>query len=159
MGHTARDMMSSPVAKALPQESLAHAARLMVERRVGSVLVVDANDHFLGILTENDFVGHVGNLPFTDVPLAQVFGQFASLEGLDKIYREASTRPVEQFMRTDAPTASPGTPIEDVVNLMVAHNVKHIPILEDGKPVGVVARHDLLRILTQNQLASTDKRT
>ena len=53
--HTVRDVMSAPAVTVGPQESLATTVRLMAERKIGSVLVVD-NNGLIGIITETDLI-------------------------------------------------------------------------------------------------------
>lgn len=147
MGLCARDAMVTDLVTVGPEMTVESAARLMVERNVGSVLVVDGSARIQGILTEGDFIGKKGGLPLSGRTMAYLFGETVGLEALADIYRHAAPRPVKEFMTREVEVVSPTTPLEDVVNLMVDREVKRIPVVEAGRLVGIVARRDVLRLM------------
>lgn len=147
MGLTARDAMVTGLATLGPHATVGEAAKLMVNRQIGSVLVVDNVGRLVGILTESDFVGKKGGLPLSGRTMAYLFGDYVGIGAIQEIYDHAVIRPVNEFMTVDVETATPETPIEDVVNLMVEREVKRIPIVDDRKLVGLVARRDVLKIM------------
>jgi CBS domain-containing protein len=100
---------------AAPRTSVAEAARLMRENQVGAVLVVDA-ERLVGIFTERDAVYRVmaaGGAPAA-TPLAEV-------------------------MTRDPVTVAPDETFGYALLLMHEHGFRHLPVVEDGRPVGVVS--------------------
>ena len=98
--------------------SVAEAARLMTEARVGAILVVD-RDRLSGIFTERDALTRV---------LAK---------GLDP----ASTR-LSIVMTPNPDTISPDKPFGHALIMMYDHGYRHMPVIEHGKPVGIVSMRD-----------------
>ena len=119
----------------------------MLDRGVGCVLILDANSHLMGIISEGDFVGQRTGLPFSSRATAAIFGQVMDLVGLQEAYQEAAVRPVTDFMSEDLATVRPETELEDVISLMLQRNVKHVAVVDGTLAVGVVSRHDLLKVM------------
>lgn len=98
---------------------LAQALALMHEHHVGSVLALDAAGVVQGILTRHDVLGRV--------TLAQV----------------PMTTPMRQVMTTQVLTLTVDHTAQDAALLMSRHGVRHLPVTEDGRVVGVVSQRDL----------------
>lgn len=150
MGRAA-DIMSTELVWLPPHATVKEAALLMLDRGVGCVLVLDANSHLMGILSEGDFVGQRTSLPFSSRATASIFGQVVDLVGLQEAYREAAVRPVTDFMSEDIATVRPETELEDVVSLMLQRGIKHVAVVDGTLALGVVSRHDLLKALVSGQ--------
>jgi CBS domain-containing protein len=102
-----------------PQETLGRAVREMCDRKVGAVLV-----ELAGILTERDFLTKIaGHESFADLPVAQ-------------------------FMTQRPETVSPTDSLAFALGKMDAGGYRHLPVVEDGKAVGVISVRDLLRHVT-----------
>jgi citrate synthase len=119
---TVGDIMSRPVVTGRPAETVAEAADLMRERKVGSVVVVDADDRAIGILTERDMIR-------------------IAAAGTD-----ASTAKVSEWMTADPDAVGPDVEARTAFATLAEHGYRHIPVVEDGKLVGIVSMRDLMRI-------------
>ncbi len=104
-----------------PQATLKEAIKKMKENDVGSIIITK-NGELLGILTERDVVRLIAQ----GVPL------------------EVS---LEDVMNKDPITASPNDDVLVVAHKMVTHGLRHMPVVEKGKVVGVVSIKDVLRYL------------
>ncbi len=114
------DVMSTDLLLAVPEETLGEAAEKMRAHGVGAVLVMDAG-RLLGILTERDLLNAVASR--IDPSEAQV--------------REWMTeRPI---------TASREMPIPQAANIMVTRRVRHLPIVDGERTIGIVSLHDVVR--------------
>jgi CBS domain-containing protein len=147
-----REVMTSPAMTLHPDATLADAAASMVERRTGSVVVVDPADsgRVVGIVTETDLeirderVPH--SYPLTRAPrLLDRWVQ--SSEQFEQALASAGTRPVAGAMSAPVWTIEAGAEIWKAARLMLEHDVKRLPVTERGRLVGVVARHDLLKAM------------
>ena len=105
---------------ASPQVTVFEAARLMVEHGIGAILVVEAGT-LVGIFTERDAVFRV---------LAQS--------------RDAHTVPIGDVMTPRPLTVTPDATFGRAMLLMHEHHFRHLPVVEDGKAIGIVSARDAL---------------
>lgn len=140
-------IMAAPVVHVTPDRDLATVARLMLEHGIGSVLVVDEEERLVGIVTDSDFSARNSGIPFSTFRAPQVLGYWMGREGVERLYREAARRPVREIMSSPVHTVDEGGTLADVLQVMLQRNVKHVPVVREGRPVGMVARHDLLKLM------------
>jgi CBS domain-containing protein len=118
MAETVRDVMTSDPKSVDADATVKDAAELMANENIGNVLVVE-NGEVQGILTDRDIVLRV----------------IAKGEGGDASVREAATSGVESL--------SPDDSLDDAIKKMEQADVRRLPVVEDGKPVGIVSLGDL----------------
>ncbi len=147
-----RELMVQPVIVVREGTTLEEVARTLLERRIGCVPVVDAQGRLTGIVTESDFAAKEQGIPFCAFSIyrhPQVLGEWLPREGVDRLYRQARTMTAKDIMSTQVVTASDDEPIEEIIQRMLEHKVHRIPVVRDGKPVGMVARRDLLLMMVR----------
>ena len=110
-----------------PQTSVYDAVRLMAEKEVGSVLVLE-NGKVQGIVTERDYARKV------------------VLEG-----KTSPDTPVAEIMTTQVLCTRPEQTIEEAMALMTEKRVRHLPVLVDGQITGVVSIGDLVKAVISEQ--------
>jgi CBS domain-containing protein len=139
----AADVMTTGAATIRPDASLAEAARIMLDHRISGLPVVDADGTLVGIVTERDFLRGDGGQRqrWIDVLLREPSAQITS----DALH----SRRVEDVMSIDPVFVDVEAPAEDIVELMERYGVKRIPVVADGKVVGIVSRANLLLALTR----------
>lgn len=120
-------VMSEELYTVSPDTLVEDAARGMMERTIGSVIVVDESDDSLaGILTSTDFVRIVAERQPKD------------------------QTPVSEYMSADLVTTDPGTAITDAASTMLDHGIHHLPVTDgDDGVVGVVSTTDLAKYLSR----------
>jgi CBS domain-containing protein len=130
----ARDIMTTPVHVIWQNAPVESAAELLTEKSVTALPVVDAKGALVGMVSEGDLLWH--RVP-TD-PTAHLWRHLEnSPERRPGIVREVmSARPV---------TATPDADVADIADMMLRHNVRSVPIVEDRDVVGIVSRRDILR--------------
>ena len=145
----AGDLMTRDVAVVHPETSLLEAVKLMAGRRISGVPVVDDAGAIVGMLSEGDLVRwHEGyterQARWLDM-LAEGFELApAFLQGIQEQHRK-----VKSVMSSGATTVTEDVPAREVANLMYEKNIKRVPVVRDGRLVGIVARFDLIRALAQ----------
>jgi CBS domain-containing protein len=117
---TVADIMSRPVVTATADESVSAAGARMRDMRVGSVVVVDA-DQAIGIFTERDVVR-------------------LTAEGAPPDDR------LDQWMTPSPDSVSPDADVMSAFASLAEHGYRHIPVVDDGTLVGIVSMRDLMRI-------------
>ena len=105
-----------------PQASLMEAARTLSEKRIGAVLVSDAGHPFLGILSERDIVRAV------------------AADGAD-----ALDQPVSRYMTSKVVTCTTRSAINDLMETMTRGKFRHVPIVENGRLIGIVSIGDVVK--------------
>lgn len=140
------DIMAKPVVTANGGESLESVAKKMLQNKIGAVVVVDAEGQATGILTETDFVEKAG-LPYAKRDLPSLLGRYVTEDTLERMYQDARSRKAHQAMHKGLWSVTESDPVEKAADLMLRHNVKHLPVLRGRRPVGMVAHHDLLRAI------------
>jgi CBS domain-containing protein len=105
---------------ALPKTTVREASQLMAKKQVGAVLVVEEG-RLLGIFSERDVVFRVVAL------------------GLDP-----ATTPLVQVMTPEPKTIKPNNTFGYAMTLMHENGFRHLPVLEDGKPIGIVSARSAL---------------
>jgi CBS domain-containing protein len=141
------EIMSQPVITAREETSLEDIARLILENNIGGVPVVRADGSISGFITESDFAAKEEPIPFSTFRAPQVLGNWLSKQGIERIYESARNRRAVEIMSVPVVTLPEDAGIEAAVELMLEHDINRIPIVRDGKPVGIIARHDLLRLI------------
>ena len=141
---TAGDLMTRDVAVVHPETSLLEAVKLLASRRISGVPVVDNESTVVGMLTEGDLVRwHEGYTERQARWLDMLADGFelapAFVEGIREQHRK-----VKNVMTLGVTAVTEEIPARDVAHLMFAKNIKRVPVLRDGKLVGIVARSDLV---------------
>lgn len=143
----ADEIMVQPVVTVERSACLEDIAKVMLAHGFGSVPVVDDQGRLCGIVSESDFAARERGVPFSTLRLPQVFNQWMPPRQVERLYQAARTITAKEIMTTDVVTVSPETSIEDVIRRMLDHEINHVPVVRDGIPVGIISRHDLLRLM------------
>ena len=121
----------------------------MVAYRVGCVPVVDVHGQLCGIITQTDFGDTEKGTPFSMEAVLHLLKQAPLAAGNPARWREdARKTTAKDIMITEVITVVEDTPVEELARQMLRYDIDHIPVIYEGMPVGIVARHDFLRLLT-----------
>lgn len=143
----AADIMTLGAATIRPDASIAQAAQLMLQYRISGLPVVDTAGILVGIVTESDLLRRAESGTEQRRPRWLEF-----LMGPDRLadeYVYAHSRRVEDVISRNVITVSPQTPVSDVVGQMERQFIKRVPVVREGKVVGIVSRANLLRGLAR----------
>jgi CBS domain-containing protein len=146
----ASEIMTTPVVTITADKAVSEAARIMLAENVGSLAVVDESGQFVGLLSESKYLPEETVMPFMRHTVLRVLGsELGDPENIEEVIQHTRDTLVGDAMRKDAATVSPETHLAEVAKLMVDTQSHHLPVLEDGKPVGMVSRHDLLTLFAE----------
>lgn len=141
--------MSQPVITVREDTSLEQVARTILENHVGGVPVVDSDGEIIGIITETDFSAKEQSVPFSTFTAPQVLGQWLSQNEIENIYQASRYRRADEIMTRHVAVLSESDSVEKAAKMLLTHDVNRLPVVRDGKPVGIIARRDLLRLMVQ----------
>jgi CBS domain-containing protein len=144
----ARDVMTTDVATANPDTPTRDIAALLLRRGISAVPIVDSGGGPIGMVSEGDLVGRdqsvrearrdwwlallaEGNALHDDF--------LASLRSPERLAHEIMSAPVV--------TVDEDTPVSEIARLLATYRIKRVPVVRDGRIVGIVSRADLLRVL------------
>jgi CBS-domain-containing membrane protein len=149
----AADMMTSPVVTIGPQATVRDAAWTMLTHRISAVPVLDGQRRLVGILSEGDLLRRAETGTQRRRSWWGMFG--LGSEQLAAEFVRSHGRKVADVMSRNVITAREDTPAPEIARLMETHGIKRVPIVADGKLVGIVSRADFLTALTGVQQAAT----
>ncbi len=117
---TVSDIMTSPVVTISGDKSLVDAIKLLLRHHISGLPVVDGEENIVGIITELDVLN---------------FAMSGS----------AAQTKVSEVMTSELSTFQPDAPIEQAMNFFAAERIRRVPVVREGKVVGIVSRRDVMR--------------
>lgn len=141
-----KDVMSGAPVTAGPLTGVREVARLMVEHRVSAVPIVNASGTLIGIVSEGDLLRRpeIGT-EHRRSWLGWVFLHGEEARARDFIHEHG--RRAEDIMSAPVVTVTEDSPLAEAAQLMERRRIRRVVVVREGKPVGIVARADLLRTL------------
>lgn len=137
-------MRRNPIT-ATPAMTIDDAVHLMVIHRISGVPVVDATGAVVGIVSEGDLLRRVelGTEAASPRWLTWLGGRGRAARD----YVRSHARKVNAVMTTPVISVAPDTDLSEIVTLMESRHIKRVPVLQNGRLVGIVTRSDLIRVL------------
>ncbi|HWB49501.1 MAG TPA: CBS domain-containing protein [Stellaceae bacterium] len=141
----AADVMTPDPLSVGPETALVEAARLMLQHRISGLPVTDGKGAVVGVVTEGDLLrrAETGTARHRTGWLAFLMGPGR----LADEYVDAHARRVGEVMTQDVVAIGASTDLAEIVQLMEKRRIKRVPVVTNGKLVGIVSRSDLVRAL------------
>jgi len=130
----AKDIMTKETIKINPQTSVIKAIDLLLENRISGLPVVDDDLHLVGVLSEKDLLGIL----------------FEKNIDVDA--------PVERYMTQKVIRFDEKDNVADICEVFLKQNIRRVPIVEDGRLVGIISRRDVLRMILATVLDLKESR-
>jgi CBS domain-containing protein len=137
--------MTSEVLTVRPGTPIQEAAALMANRGISGLPVVDDAGRVIGILSEGDLI--IRQKPRGPLPWWQRF--FADAEELAREYRKAVGTTAGEVMTTQVLCIGPEAPVAAAAVMLDERRIRRLPVVADGRLVGIVSRGDLVRALAR----------
>ena len=115
---TVREVMKTRLHAVRPSTTVGEAVSLMAQQRIGSTLVMEG-ERLIGIFTERDTVRAISQS------------------------HDAPDHEISSWMTRDPRTVEPDEDVEDALKTMLANGFRHLPVVENGKVIGMVSMRDL----------------
>jgi CBS domain-containing protein len=145
----ARDVMVSPVITVKPDASVKDVAKLLLERRISAVPVVDDQGKLVGIVSEGDLLHRAESETERHRPWWLLV--LTSDDELAADYIKEHGRKVADVMTTQVITAGPDTPLHEIARALERYAIKRVPIVKDGQLVGIVSRANLIQAVASDR--------
>ena len=146
----AKDIMTSGALTLEPDTDVATAAKLMLEKHLNGLPVVDRSGKLIGVLCQSDLVAQQKTISMPSLfTILDGFISFSSNEELEREVNKIAATKVEHAMTPDPITIEPDTSIEKIADLMVERKFYTLPVVDNGKLVGVVGKEDVLKVLAK----------
>jgi CBS domain-containing protein len=139
----AKDVMTTAVVTVLPGTEVREIAALFLERRISAVPVVDAQGQLRGIVSEGDLL----NRPEAGTQHRRSWWLrlFSGPDDQAREYLRVHGRRAEDVMSEKVVTVPEDMPLAKIASLLERHRIKRVPVMRDGKLVGLVSRANLLQ--------------
>jgi CBS domain-containing protein len=144
---TASDLMTKDFLSVTPEASVADVAQVMLKNRVSALPVVDQDQHLIGMVSEGDLIrsietGHQAHrsrwLVLLTRPRPGLNGMLGNVD-----------RTVGDVMSRDILLASEHESLARLVDLLSTSRIKRLPVVKDGKLIGIVSRVDVLKFIAR----------
>lgn len=138
----AKDVMTTGVITVSEDTAVEEVARLLLARHISAVPVVDADERIVGIVSEGDLVRR----PETDDSARASWWLEPLADDGERVlsYARARGRLAEDVMSTSVVTAAEDDSLAEIARTLEKHRIKRVPVVRDGRPVGIVSRANLL---------------
>lgn len=141
----ARELMHTEVITAAPKTSLADVATLMVDHHLDGLPVVDEEGHIVGIISATDFLRLLLPNPVKFLDVNLYLG--AGLLHEELMHKIADLR-AQDIMVTKLQTVPSDATLHQVVRVMGEHRVRHVPVVDGPRLVGIIHRTDVVRLFS-----------
>ena len=142
----ARDVMTLGVYTVKPTTSVKDVARLFMQRRISAVPVVDDQGKIIGIVSEGDLLHR------SEISTQRRHPWWLDLMVRDEVldaeeYIKAHAKQVAEIMTRNVITAETDTPLQEIAEILAKYTIKRVPIVRDGRLVGIVSRANLVQAI------------
>jgi len=148
MALTAADIMSTGVITVGPEAGIRELAEILTLNKISGVPVVNEESQVVGVVSQSDLVAQNKKL---HIPTAiTLFDWVIYLEGTERLEAEISKitgTVVGDIMSRKVVTVEPDTPLEEVATIMTEKNIHTLPVVKDGRLVGVIGKLDIVKSL------------
>lgn len=157
----AKDLMTTEVVTAAPDMPTREIARLLNHHGIGGVPIIDSSGLPIGMVSDGDLIGRSEFdrerrrdwwlTLYSETPLLSA----NAVLGLAKLFGKLRVRErrAAEIMSAPLTTIAETADIREIAALLIAHRIKRVPVVRNGKIVGIVSRTDLVRALAAKEFA------
>ena len=152
----AQDIMTRDVATVRPDTSVHDIAALMAQKHISGVPVLTDNGKIIGMVSQSDLLhrAEVG----TERKHKWWFRAFADSDALAREFAKAHGLKAHDIMSRYVISVRDDAELRDVADILDNHRIKRVPVVQEGRLVGIITRGDLVRALSQVQISKTAKK-
>jgi CBS domain-containing protein len=145
---TVGEIMQTDVITVGPDTTVRELAGILAEKKISGVPVVDDEYEVVGMVSEADIIVQDAELHFPYyVPLLDSVIYLQSFNKFEDRLRKMFGSKVKEIMSTEVMTIAPDASVRDAATLMADREINRLPVVAEGKLVGIVTRHDIVRAI------------
>jgi CBS domain-containing protein len=145
---TVGEIMQTDVITVGPDTTVRELAGILAEKKISGVPVVDDGYEVVGMVSEADIIVQDAELHFPYyVPLLDSVIYLQSFKKFEDRLRKMFGSKVKEIMSTEVMTIAPDASVRDAATLMADREINRLPVVAEGKLVGIVTRHDIVRAI------------
>ena len=143
-----KDIMTKDVITVSPDTEILVATKILLEKHINGVPVLDDAGNLVGILCQSDLIVQQKKIPTPSLfTLLNGFIPLTSQKKIEKEVQKIAATTVKQAMTPNPVVVPPDTTIEAVAALMVDRGFHTLPVVDEGKLIGIIGKEDVLRTL------------
>ena len=147
-----KDIMTTDLITLTLDMDIVTAGNILLENKINGAPVLDENGGLVGILCQSDLIAQQKKLPIPTVfTLLDSVIQLTSKKQIEKQVRKITALTVSDAMTPNPVTVNPDSMLETVAALMVESNFHTLPVIDNGRLVGIIGKEDILRNLLSPQ--------
>lgn len=141
----AKNIMTRDVITVNPSMTIEEFARILMKNQISGAPVVDEKGSLIGIATENDLITQNKRLHIPTI--LRLFDAFIPLgtSRLEREIKKITATTVEEICTKKVVTVDPETPLEEIATIMTEKKIHLIPVIKDGKIVGIIGKRDIIK--------------
>ncbi len=153
----AQDIMTRNVVSAAADTTIEQVTALMMENHISAVPILDNDGSIIGLVSEGDLMRRVEGSGKTNK--SWWLSLFSGSDNTAQDFIAMRGRHAGDIMTRNVEVVSPETPVADIARLLEKKRIKRVPVIDDGKMVGIVSRANLLQALASTPTMSIDRAT
>jgi CBS domain-containing protein len=142
----AKDIMVKEVITVTSDQTVDQVIKILMEKNISGLPVVDEENHVIGIVTEGDLIYRSKKL---EIPrYFTILDSYIFLDNTNKMeeqIRKMVGYRVDDIMTRDVIVVDVDDTVEEVATIMTRKNVNRVPVTENGKLAGIISRRDIIR--------------
>ena len=144
----ARDIMTQEVISVTPDTTVIELAEILSSQNIGGAPVLDSIGNLLGIVTESDLIDQQKkvHLP-TYITILDSFFYLENPEKMEDEMKKIAGSTVDAIYSKDVLTVDEETPLDELATIMAEKSIHTLPVLHEGKLVGVIGKQDIIKTL------------
>lgn len=145
---TAKEIMTTEVITLTPKTDIVQAAKVLLDNGINGAPVVDPEGRVLGILCQSDLVVQQMRLPVPTIfTLLDGYVSLTSSKQIEKQVRKIAALTVAEAMTPNPVSVQSDTHLETIAGLMVDSHFHTLPVVDQGRLVGIIGKEDVLKTL------------
>jgi CBS domain-containing protein len=148
----AKDIMTKEVITVKPETTLEELARLLMKRQISGAPVIDDNGKIIGIVTENDLISKNSRLHIPTI--LRLFDAYIPLgtSKMESDIKRMAASTVEDICTKEIITVDEEAAVEYIATIMTEKRIHILPVVREGKLVGIIGKKDLIKGISGESL-------